>query len=75
MRTVILLVLMMLFVSYTPEEKTFCDGWKEGYKAGWCFEIVNCIDPVVPTCPIPEINEKTYKDGYNRGFLKGKEDR
>lgn len=66
------LIITPLFIK---NEKTFCDGWEEGYKAGWCFEIVNCIEPVVPVCPVPEVFENTYKDGYNRGFTEGKKKR
>lgn len=57
------------------ENKDFCKGWEEGYKAGWCFEIDNCIEPVSPVCPVPEAWETTYKDGYNRGFTQGKKKR
>lgn len=53
----------------------YCDGWDKGYKEGYCYEVQNCIEPIVPTCPIPKIGFETYMDGYNRGFIKGKEDR
>jgi hypothetical protein len=56
-------------------EKTYCDGFKKGYVAGYCFEDPFCIKPIVPICPIPVVNFNTYKDGYQRGFKAGIKDR
>jgi hypothetical protein len=54
----------------------FCEGWKDGYKSGWCFErAYGCLSPLVPLCPLQNIGEKTYKDGYNRGFVQALKDR
>jgi len=65
-----ILLILMLF------QPTYCDGWKEGYVAGWCYkDAYGCIEPEPPICPPPKINQETFKDGYNRGFLKGKKDR
>ena len=56
--------------------KTYCDGWDEGYRRGWCSQRVNCIfDTVVPVCPVPEVNLTTYKDGFDRGFEQALKDR
>ena len=53
----------------------YCSGWDSGYKQGWCYgRGVGCIEPIVPICPIPRINESTFQDGYNRGFIQGKFD-
>jgi len=30
--------------------------------------------PTRTLCPMPRILEEEYTDGYNRGFLKGRED-
>ena len=54
---------------------TYHDGWKKGYIKGWCYQDLNCIEPIVPISPIPKLGFDTYKDGYNDGFLKGKKDR
>jgi|TARA_R110000772_G_C13213858_1_gene431192 hypothetical protein len=56
-------------------EATYCDGWKAGYEQGWCYEIPNCIKPIVPICPIAKVNQNRYVDGYNRGFIKGRSNR
>lgn len=53
----------------------FCEGWSDGYKAGYCYQQYGCIPPIVPICPIPNIGEDSYQDGYNRGFLAGLNDR
>lgn len=55
--------------------KTYCDGWEKGYKRGYCYKVQNCIEPIVPTCPIPEIGFETYQDGLDRGFVEGKNKR
>jgi hypothetical protein len=60
---------ILLFIS-----TTFDKGFKEGYKEGYCYQIANCIEPLVPLTPLPTINESadSYKDGYNRGFSMGR---
>ena len=71
MKTLIIFLLFNL-----PIEKTFCDGWDDGYCQGWEFvkgpEFSIC--PLPPLCPLPEIYQEEYKDGYHRGFLKGRKD-
>lgn len=74
---VIISVILYALMAYNvfANEKTYCDGWREGYREGFCYEIVNCIKPVTPVCPIPKINFNKYKDGYNRGFKQALKDR
>lgn len=51
-------------------------GWNKGYKAGWCHEIPNCIEPIPPIAPVPKTEcPRGYKCGYNRGFVTALEDR
>lgn len=62
---------LLLFTNVTIRyqlEKNYCDGFSDGYKAGWCYKRPNCVTPVIPACPAKKVNEYTYKDGYNRGF-------
>ena len=68
------IISIAIFIATIDFKKTYQEGWKKGYKAGYCYQIVNCIDPIVPVCPIPIINFTTYQDGYDRAFLEGKED-
>jgi hypothetical protein len=64
-----------LKVESTYNLATYSDGWKAGYVQGWCYEVPNCIEPIVPICPIAKVGQDRYVDGYNRGFLKGKSNR
>ena len=51
----------------------FCNGWNDGFKEGYCYgKGYGCISPIPPICPIPRAGENTYRDGYNRGFLRGR---
>lgn len=70
MKTIILII-FTLFLSITSEQSKFCEGYEAGYKRGYCYEIFGCLEPIPPNCPIPEIHESTYEDGYNRGFQDG----
>lgn len=54
------------------QDADFRSGWEVGYKEGWCYGFGSaCIEPIVPICPIPGINEVGYTAGYNNGFLSG----
>ncbi len=66
--TIIFLILLSTSIAFA---NAFCDGWENGYKAGYCYRKFACIEPIVPICPIPRIGENSYQDGYNRGFLSG----
>jgi hypothetical protein len=61
----------VLFTSISAMAATFCDGWEEGYKAGYCYKRPNCSEPLVPVCPTPQTGKNTYKDGYDLGFPSG----
>lgn len=65
-----LLVISTTTFSYGDE---FCEGFKDGYVAGYCDVKGKsfCTKPIVPICPIKNIGEKGYRDGYNRGFKSG----
>lgn len=67
-------IIIFLF-TITVYNSDFCDGWEKGYVRGYCYQDPNCIEPIVPLCPLPNLLEDTYQDGYDRGFLKGKEDK
>lgn len=70
---IIILIFFCLIILNTSD---YCKGWEEGYKQGWCHNIINCIEPIVPVCPIPEIEcNSGYKCGYNRAFQQALKDR
>ena len=65
---IILAVLMLITLALaTP----FCDGFKAGYKDGYCYGKAFCTQPLSPLCPLPRMGENSYMGGYNRGFLVG----
>lgn len=68
-------ILLFVFFIFTSMAiafgSAFCEGWHDGYVAGYCYQKFACIPPIVPICPIPRIGEYTYIHGYNRGFLAG----
>lgn len=70
MKSIILILTIFLFTTNTDN---FCKGWEKGYIDGYCYRVEGCIKPILPLCPLPEIDETTYKDGYQRGFLEGRE--
>ena len=53
---------------------TFCEGFRTGYPEGYCYQVVGCIKPVIPVCPIPEPGQDSWKDGYNTGVAHGLRD-
>jgi len=71
MKTLLILSILLLTMIFTTK---FEEGFEDGYVAGYCFEVQNCIKPVVPVTPIPVLPESSdnYQDGYNRGFTNGK---
>ncbi len=70
-----LMVPFALFISSMVWKNDFCDGWEFGYEQGWCYEQgIGCLTPLIPLCPLPDLHKDTYQDGFNRGFVKGRED-
>lgn len=72
MKLIILLVLLCTNV----ETSRFCQGFEDGYPDGYCYQDPFCIAPVTPVCPIPTVYESydSYKDGYARGFVRGRKE-
>lgn len=65
-------LLIFLLVTTTYSQTEFCNGWKEGFKEGYCYGTYGCTAPVTPPCPVPNIGNDNYKGGYNQGFVAGK---
>lgn len=66
MRRILLTTLLLLFSIYSNAQKTFCDGWEEGYASG--KSSLNESVGIIPICPIAPINEDTYEKGYSKGY-------
>lgn len=67
----------MLLISIIANSQTnFDKGFEDGYKKGYCQDKGNCIAPISPIAPVPNVYESSssYQDGYNRGFEKGLND-
>lgn len=75
MKTLLIVLIFLLSLQPTQEPEEFCRGWEVGYVRGYCYEVQDCVVPVVPICDYPEIFENTFEDGYNRGFLAGLQDK
>lgn len=72
MRTLVACAFIILSTMVSAQS-AFCEGWKSGYKQGWCYNFGNgCGAPATPTCPSANYGASNYEDGYNRGFLVGK---
>ena len=71
------LLLVMIAVSFAISlfaQTRFDNGFRDGYKEGYCHDKgISCIPPIPPIPPIPQIGENSasYQDGYNRGFKMG----
>jgi hypothetical protein len=68
-----IIILLLLAITLSTGESDFCDGFKKGYKNGYCFEQELCLAPLTPLCPLPKLNQDSYQNGYDVGFVKGKE--
>jgi hypothetical protein len=66
-------VLLTFLCSDSFAQDRFTDGFKAGYKEGFCYEKQSCVSPPPPPRPTLNASEKTdsYQDGYNRGFKMG----
>lgn len=70
------IILLMCFNGKVLAQSNFDNGFKAGFKNGYCYSNQTsgtCYPPLPPSPPLPQINESSdsYKDGYNRGFLYG----
>jgi tetratricopeptide (TPR) repeat protein len=54
--------------------QSYSDGFKQGYKEGYCHRDVGCVSPAKsPGIPSPGKND--YNGGYNDGFAQGVKDK
>lgn len=65
----ILIILLFTLSSYSGD--TYCDFYFSGYVNGYCDDYDDCIEPILPLCPTPEVNRDTDIHAYNRGFKEG----
>lgn len=70
-RVITMLAVLLVGSFIAVADDTYCDGYRNGYNAGYCYGERYCLKPLRPLCPLPEIGKRDYMDGYNRGFLDG----
>ena len=70
MKKLLLVLLFVPLVSFGQD--AFSNGYKAGYKKGYCLEDINCIPPIPPVLTISKPGFSTYSDGYARGVSDGK---
>lgn len=74
MKKVKLVLIGLLFVALSAfSGSEFEDGFEEGHCEGYRDvkgQFVTC--PVAPVAPVPQVNQDTYRGGYNAGFKKGR---
>jgi hypothetical protein len=81
MRNFIFTIICILSLNFVSKAQTsFDNGFKEGFKNGYCYSANSgflCTPPLPPLPPLPQITESrnSYQDGYNRGFLYGRAQR
>ena len=73
MKKILLILLCFPFIGFG---QSFNDGWKEGYKKGYCGNDLSCVEPIPPIAPASLINMRShevseYQFGYNEGFKRG----
>lgn len=75
MRLFLFFALALFSVSSKSQNSPFDRGYMTGYQEGYCYQRSNCIPPLPPLPPMANVNESTsnYTDGYNRGFLDGRD--
>ena len=50
----------------------YIDGYKAGFKKGYCLEDFGCISPIPPIPGFPKLGFDSYEDGYANGLQDGK---
>ena len=73
MKRVLFILIFIISTSFISDD--FCQGFEDGYCEGWKdvkgqYEVC----PVAPVCPVPDVDNDTYRGGYNTGFKKGRQD-
>ena len=68
--TFILSIAILSLGSSKP--KTYCQGYKEGFVEGYCYETGTSCNAPVPNCPNLKVGENNrYVDGKIRGSYEG----
>ena len=75
MKKVLSIIVILFLIDFSILSQSFCDGYENGYKKGYCHNDVGCVAPPSP-CGVPTIGgSNDYQHGYNDGFAKGQSDK
>lgn len=69
--TAVMVTLSSKTVAHTP----YCQGWRQGYINGYCYQDPFCAKPLIPLCPLPSPLFDSKQDGLNDGFIAGQKKR
>ena len=71
-KTVVAVIGLVMLSSFCGGSD-FCDGFEEGFDAGYKEEAgYTATVPAAPACPTPRVDcTSGYQCGYNLGFTKG----
>ncbi len=66
-------ITIALLPIYLLGQQNFANGFKDGFKKGYCYKVTTlvCFAPVPLFTPLNNIKEdpNSWMDGYNRGYL------
>lgn len=74
-KNIVLLFLLFSIYASAQENGKYANGWREGWKEGYCFESKpngGACTATAPIAPNPSDFMATYTNGYNDGFVEGK---
>lgn len=76
MKKLLVVFTIMISMAFGTTQSSFCNGFADGYKAGWCYKQgMGCVAPIKNCAVRPVGVEYTYKGGYQTGFATGLKDR
>lgn len=70
-KIIMVLASILTLTSFASQDLDYDAIWKKGYINGYCYEIEYCVEPIPPVPPVPRLQDTTYENIYNRGFVTG----
>ena len=70
-RTIIALAMLTMAAAGPAIASGYCQGYQDGYRAGFCAVKQPCYNVSAPGCPSGSWDRNTYEDGYSRGYAAG----
>ena len=73
MKNIYILLIALITISVSAQN-SFYDGFNSGYKAGYCFNEIGCLEPIPPIAGVQTftpVGQTDYQHGYDTGFTQG----